>query len=220
MKNISFFLVLCFSAIAYSQAITEEELKSMVNDAQEKSVGAHESIILRTNEEFAKSIWGKKVRFNETNIIRFFKHSSGEKVSAGVDIHMSNKNSWAYEYDQRTAADLLIGNGVRVTQSYNTLWINANQDLLYAENNMEGHKIILELYCPQQKFLEVLRLGKTQSIEFLITGYAGSVSKDNKIYGVLTQVNVEKQVIKCSNGHEFDKDAGHKFCPTCGEPLK
>ena len=220
MKNISFLLFLSFSVLAYSQVITEEEIKSKVKDAQEKSVGAHESIILKANEDFAKSIWGKKVRFNDANIIKFFRHSSGEKVSAGVDIHSSIKNGWAYEYDQKTAADLLTENGVRVSPSYNTLWIKANQDLLYAETNMGGQKIILELYCPHQKFLELLRIGKTQSIEFLITGYRGSVSSNSKIYGVLTQVHAEKQVTKCSNGHEFDKAPGYKFCPTCGEPLE
>ncbi|TFH25992.1 MAG: hypothetical protein E4H10_08325 [Bacteroidia bacterium] len=220
MKNISFLLFLSFSVLAYSQVITEEEIKSKVKDAQEKSVGAHESIILKANEDFAKSIWGKKVRFNDANIIKFFRHSSGEKVSAGVDIHSSIKNGWAYEYDQKTAADLLTENGVRVSPSYNTLWIKANQDLLYAETNMGGQKIILELYCPHQKFLELLRIGKIQSIEFLITGYRGSVSSNSKIYGVLTQVHAEKQVTKCSNGHEFDKAPGYKFCPTCGEPLE
>jgi Zn finger protein HypA/HybF involved in hydrogenase expression len=220
MKNVFVLLFLSFSTVAYSQVITEEELKLKVESAQEKCVGAHESIVQRTNEEFAKFIWGKKVRFNEANIIRFFGHPSGEKVSAGVDIYTSNKNSWGYSYDQKTAADLLIENGVRVTQSYNTLWISANQDLLFAENKKEGHKIILELYCPHQRFLDVLRTGQTQSIEFLITGYRASVSLDSKIYGVLTQVHVEKQVIQCSNGHEFDKDLGYKFCPTCGESIK
>ncbi len=220
MKNVFFLLFLSFSTLAYSQVITEEELKIMVDDAQEKCVGAHESIVRQTNEGFANSIWGKNVRFNEANIIRFFGHPSGEKVSAGVAIAMSNNKSWGYLYNQRTAADLLIENGVRVTQSYNTLWIKANQTLLFAESKKEEHKIILELYCPHQRFLELLRTGKTQSIEFLITGYRGSVSSNSKIYGVLTQVNVEKQIIKCSNGHEFDKDMGYKFCPTCGEPLK
>ena len=219
MKNVFFLLFLSFLTVAYSQVITEDELQSMVESAQEKCVGAHESIIRRTNEEFAKSIWGKKVRFNDANIIRFFGHSSGEKVSAGVDIITSNKKSWGYSYNQKTAADLFVENGVRVTQSYNTLWIKAKQDLLYAENIKEGHKIILELYSPHQKFLELLRTGQTQSIEFLITGYWASVSSASKIYGVLTQVHAEKQTIKCSNGHEFDKDAGYKFCPTCGEPL-
>ena len=220
MKKASFLLFLIFSTLAYSQIITEEEIKTKVKDAQEKSVGAHESILQRANEDFARSIWGKKVRFNEANIVRFFRHSSGEKVSAGVDILTSNKKSWAYEYDQKTAADLFTENGVRVTQSYNTLWIKANQDLLYAETNMEGQKVILELYCPHQSFLEILRIGKTQSIEFLITGYRGSVSSNSKIYGVLTQVHVDKQVIKCANGHEFDKEGGYKFCPTCGEPVE
>ena len=220
MKNVFFLLFLSFLTVAYSQVITEEELKSMVESAQEKCVNAHENIVRQSNEDFAKSIWGKKVRFNEANIIRFFVHSSGEKVSAGVDIITSNKKSWDYSYNQRTAADLFIENGVRVTQSYNTLWIKANQNLLFAENKKEGHKIILELYCPHQRFLELLRTGKTQSIEFLITGYRGSISSDGKIYGVLTQVHAEKQSVKCSNGHEFDKDAGYKFCPTCGEPLE
>ena len=220
MKNIFFLLFLSFPTVAYSQVMTEEELILMVNHAQEKCVGAHESFVLRTNEDFAKSIWGKKVRFNKANIVRFFDHPSGEKVSAGVDIYSKNTKSWGYSYDQKTAADLLIENGVRVTQSYNTLWIKARQVLLFAENEEEGHKIILELYCPHQKFLELLRTGKSQSIEFLITGYRGSISSNHKIYGVLTQVNVEKQVVKCSNGHEFDIATGYKFCPTCGEPLK
>ena len=96
---------------------------------------------------------------------------------------------------------------------------------MYAESKKEGHEITLELYCPHESLLEVLRIGRTQSIEFLITGYWGGVSSDGgksdaKIYGVLTLVNTEAQLIKCSNGHGFDKDVGHKFCPTCGEPLK
>jgi hypothetical protein len=66
----------------------------------------------------------------------------------------------------------------------------------------------------------VLRVGKQQSIEFLITGYAGSVSSSAKIYGVLTQVYNTKQVVTCVNGHEFDKSLGYKFCPVCGEELK
>lgn len=220
MKTISFLLLLCFSLAAYSQVITDEVIKSKVKDAQEKSDGAHESILLRANEDFAKSIWGKKVRFNDAAIIKFFRHSSGEKVSAGVDLLSSKKGSWVYEYDQKTAADLLGDNGVRVTQSYNTLWIKANQDLLHAETEMDGHKVILELYCPQQSFLEVLRIGKTQSVEFLITGYKGSVSSNSTVYGVLTAVHADKQIVKCSNGHEFDKDAGYKFCPTCGAALE
>lgn len=220
MKTISFLFLLSFSLVAYSQVITDEVIKSKVKDAQEKSVGAHESILLRANEDFAKFIWGKKVRFNDAEIIKFFRHSSGEKVSAGVDLLSSKRGSWVYDYDQKTAADLLSNNGVRVSQSYNTLWIKANQDLLHAETEMEGHKIILELYCPQQSFLEILRIGKTQSVEFLITGYKGSVSSNSKLYGVLTQVHSEKQVVKCSNGHEFDKEAGYKFCPTCGEALE
>lgn len=220
MKSISFLLFLSISVLAYSQVMTEDELKEKVENAVQKSEGAHASVIQRTNEEFANSIWGKKVRFNEANIIRFFNHSSGEKVAGGVAINSGDKNNWSYSYDQNTAANLLKENGVRVTKSYNTLWIIARQDLLYADNNKEENKIVLELYCPQQRFLEILRTGQTQSIEFLITGYRASTSSDSKIYGVLTEVNVEKQVVKCSNGHEFDKAAGYKFCPSCGEPLE
>lgn len=220
MKNAFFLLFLSFSFLAYSQVISEEELQLMVGSAQKNCVGAHESIVLRTNENLAKSIWGKTVRLNETNIIKFFNHPAGEEVSAGVDIYMTKNKNWSFPYDPQTATDLLINNGVRVTQSYNKFWINAKQDLLLAENEKDGHKIILELYCPHEKFLELLRIGQTQSIEFLITGIWGSVSTDNKINGVITQVNVEKQVIKCSNGHEFDKDVGYKFCPACGEPLE
>ena len=200
--------------------MTEEELRVMVQSAQEKCTGAHQSVVQRTNEEFAKPIWGKKVRFNQAGIIRFFNHSAGEKVSAGVDISRSSQSAWAYSYDQNAAADLLTKNGVRVTQSYNTRWISARQDLLYAESTAGANKTSLELYCPQQKFLELLRIGQTQSIEFLITGYRGSTSSGTKIYGVLTEVHADKPVIKCANGHEFDKATGYKFCPTCGEPIE
>jgi len=220
MKTVLFLLCICLPVLANSQVLSENELQMMLKTAQEKSVNAHQSVIQRTNEDFAKAIWGKKVRFNEAEIIRFFNHPSGEKVSAGVDIHNSVKGNWAYSYDQKTAADLLKDNGVRITSSYNTLWIIARQDLLYAENNRGGKKTILELYCPKQEFLEILRTGQTQSIEFLITAYKGNVSSYSNIYGVLTQVNIEKQVVKCSNGHEFDKSLGYKFCPTCGEPLE
>jgi hypothetical protein len=220
MKTVSFLLLLCIPALAFSQVLSEDELQLMVKTAQDKSVNAHQSVIQRTNEDFAKSIWGKKIRFNDATIVRFFTHASGEKVSAGVDIQNSYPGNWAYSYDQKTAADLLIANGVRVTTSYNTLWIIARQDVLYAENTKEGKKTTLELYCPKQEFLEVLRTGQNQSIEFLITGYQGSIASTSKIYGVLTKVNTEKQVVTCSNGHKFDKSLGYKFCPTCGEPLK
>lgn len=220
MKNISFLFFLSFSILAYSQVMTEDELYVMVQGAQDKSAGAHQSVVQRANEDFGKSVWGKKVRFNEANIIRFFNHSAGEKVAAGVDITRSSPSGWVYSYDQNAAADLLTKNGVKVTQSYNTRWISARQDLLYAESNRGGNKTSLELYCPQQKFLELLRIGQTQSIEFLITGYKAGASSSTKIYGVLTEVHADKQVIKCSNGHEFDKATGYKFCPTCGEPIE
>ena len=220
MKNLFFIVFLGFSAVAFSQVMTEEKLQEMVKNGQEKSVGAHQSIVQIANEDFAKAIWGKKIRFNNAKIVRFFGHPSGEKVSAGVNIYSNNQKSWLYDYDQKAAADLLKANGVRVTESYNTLYISANQNLLYAEDTTGGHKTTLELYCPQQKFLEVLRIGQTQSIEFLITGYRASASSGSKINGVLTEVYAEKQVVKCANGHEFDKALGYKFCPTCGEPLK
>lgn len=220
MKTVLFIFFIAISTIAFSQVLSEDELQLMVKTAQDKSVNAHESVIQRTNEDFAKSIWGKSVRFNDANIVRFFNHPQGEKVSAGVDIQNNYKGNWAYTYDQKTAADLLKNYGVRVTTSYNTLWIIARQDLLYAEIKENGKKTTLELYCPKQEFLEVLRTGQTQSIEFMITGYTGSLSSTSNIYGVLTQVNTEKQVVKCTNGHEFDKGLGYKFCPTCGEPLE
>jgi hypothetical protein len=205
---------------AYPQVITEDVFKSTVKEAQEKCIGAHESIEQRANEDFAHFIWGKTFRFNGANIIRFFNRSSGEKVSAGVDINSSHRGEWGYTFDQQKAADLLTSKGVRITQSYNTLWIKANQVLLQAESEYEGHKIVFELYCPQQRFLEILRLGQSQSIEFIITGYKGSLSANSRIQGVLTEVHAQGQVVKCINGHEFDKAAGYKFCPTCGEPLE
>ena len=220
MKNVFFLLFLSFSILANSQVITGEELHLKVKSAQENCEGAHESIVLRTNEELANSLWGKTVRLNDATVIKFFNHSAGEQLSGGVDILMSKNKSWSYAYDPQAVSDLLTKNGVRVTESYRKLWINAKQDLLLAEIEVEGQKTILTLYCPHENLLQLLRIGKTQSIEFLISGYWGNTTTDNKIYGVLTQVNAEKPIIKCSNGHEYDKATGYKFCPKCGEPLK
>lgn len=219
MKNIFILLFLGFPVIAAAQVITEDQLNEMVKEAQDKCEGAHSTIVLKVNEDFAESIWKKTIRFNSADIIRFFNHSSGEKVYGGVGLLNGNKNSWSFEYDQQATADLFTKNGIRVTKSYNTLWIIANQDLLYAESKAGPQKTILELYCPKQEFLEVLRIGKQQSIEFLITGYAGSLSSNVKIYGILTHVYNTKQVVTCVNGHEFDKSLGYKFCPVCGEAL-
>ena len=220
MKTAFSFLLLSFTLAAFSQVITEEELSTMIKAAEEKCEGAHQSIVVQANEDFAKAIWGKKIRFNNASIVRFFNHSAGEKVTAGVDLFKSKSSGWVYEMDQAQAADLLTQNGVSVTQSYNTRWIKARQTLLHAEDITGAQKIILEMYCPYQRFLEVLRTGKTQSIEFLITGYKGSLTSSTKIYGVLTEAYADKQVVTCSNGHEIDKALGYKFCPTCGEPLE
>lgn len=220
MKTISFLIFLSISFTVYSQTMSEEELRVMLTTAQDECVGAHESIVLRTNEELAKSIWGKPIRFNDANVIRFFNHSAGEAVTGGVDINMTKTKTWGYAYDQKAIADLLMANGIRVTESYRKLWINARQDILYAESIKDEHKTILELYCPSQELLQMIRTGRPQSIEFLVTGFWASPTTDVKINGVLTKVNTEKQVIKCSNGHEYDKVIGYKFCPKCGEPLK
>jgi len=220
MRKYLLLVLLSFSLTAFSQVITEEEFTLLLVNAQEKCAGAHGSVVQRTNEEFGLNIWEKKIRFNQASIVRFFTHSAGEKVSAGVDILKNNPGAWVYTYDQKTAAGLLRDNGLKVTLSYNTQWISARQDLLYAESIKDGKKTILELYCPRERFLDLLRTGQTQSIEFLITGYKGSNTSSAKIYGVLTEVYAEKQVFKCSNGHEFDKALGYKFCPDCGEPLE
>jgi len=101
MKTTFFLLFLSFSLVAFSQVITEEELSLMVKDAQEKCAGAHQSILLQANEDFAKAIWDKKVRFNEASIVRFFTHSAGEKVSGRIfcmpkSKRMGQKLSWSY----------------------------------------------------------------------------------------------------------------------------
>jgi len=220
MKNIYFLILLGFSFTAYSQLITGEELQLKVRSAQENCIGAHESIVLRTNENLAKSLWGNNVRLNEAAIIKFFSYPGGENVAGGVDINMAKNKRWSYSYDPKATGDLLQENGVRVTQSYDKLKINAKQNLILAENIQDSTKIILELYCPYEKFLEIIRIGQTQSIEFLVTGCWGSATADTKIKGVLTRVNAEKPLIKCSKGHEYDKVVGYKFCPKCGEPLK
>lgn len=220
MKNIFIPLFLSISFLAYSQVISEEELYLKIQSSKESCVGAHESIVLRINKELADFVWGKNVRLNNAQVIKYFSYPSGEQVSAIFDINLTKNKYWSYQYDQKAAADLLIANGLRVTQSYNKLLINAKQNLILAENINAEHKIVLELYCPHEEFLQGLRMGIPQSIEFQITGILGSADADLKILGIVTTVHSERQVLKCSNGHEFDKASGYKFCPFCGEPVK
>lgn len=225
MKNtfILLFLSLGFlniGFIAHSQAISEEELYLKIQSSEERCTGAHESIVLRINKELADFVWGKNVRLNNAQVVKYFSYPSGEQVSAIFDINLTKNKNWSYPYDQKVAADLLIAKGLRVTQSYNKLLINARQNLILAENIKDEHKIVLELYCPQEEFLQGLRIGIPQSIEFQITGIRGSADADLKILGVVTKVHTERQIIKCSNEHEYDKVSGYKFCPSCGEALK
>lgn len=220
MKNIFLLIFLGFTFLSYSQAIGEEELLLKIQSSQESCMGAHESIVLRINEELAGFVWEKNIRLNNVNIIKYFTYPSGEQVSAIFDVNLTKNKAWSYSYDQKAAADLFIAKGLRVTQSYNKLMINARQNLIFAENISEDDKVILELYCPHEEFLQALRIGKPQSIEFQITGIQGSVNTDIKVLGIVTKVHTERQVIKCSNGHEYDKNVGYKFCPSCGEPLK
>jgi hypothetical protein len=220
MKKPVLLILLGISIAGYCQVLPEDDFMHTVKQAQEECQGAHESVVRSINEEFATSIWGKEIRLNEADIVRFIKRTSGEKISAGVDLTNLTRTKWVYEYDQKAVSELLAGKGVNVTTSYTAHLINANQPMVYAENREEGRKIILELYCPIQEELVKLRTGKQQSIEFLVTSYRGSTTGNDKIIGILTRVNTEKQVVKCTNGHEFDKAMGYKFCPTCGEPLE
>lgn len=220
MKNIFILLLLSIGVLAFSQDISEEELRLKIQSAQESCVGAHESIVLRINKELADFVWGKNIRFNNTSVVKYFTYPSGEQVSAIFDINLTKNKNWSYSYDQKAAAELLMDKGLRVTQSYNKLLINAKQNLILAENIVDDHKIILQLYCPHEEFLMGLRIGIPQSIEFQITGIQGSADSDVKLLGIVTKVHTERQVMKCSNGHEFDKASGYKFCPKCGQPVK
>jgi hypothetical protein len=220
MKNIFILIFLSIGFLAYSQLINEEELYLKIQSSEESCVGAHESIVLRINKELADFVWGKNVRLNNATVIKYFSYPSGEEVSALFDINLTKNKNWSYIYDQKTAADLLIDKGLRVSQSYNKVLINARQNLILAENIKDGYKVILELYCPHEEFLQGLRIGIPQSIEFQITGMLGSADTDLKILGVVTKVHSERQVLKCANGHEYDKASAYKFCPSCGEPLK
>lgn len=220
MKNLVFILFIFAFTASYSQVVSEEELRNKIKTAKENCVGAHESIVLQTNQGLLTDLWGKTIRMNEANTLKFFSYPQGEKVVAGTDIYMRSGKNWSYIHDQQATADLLMAKGVKVIESAKSLWITARQDILQAESTRDEEKILVELYCPKHEFLEALRTGRTQSIEFTITGIWGSSSKSPKILGVITKVNTEKQVIKCENGHEYDKLIGYKFCPKCGKPLE
>ncbi|MEZ5071345.1 MAG: hypothetical protein R2751_10345, partial [Bacteroidales bacterium] len=155
------------SMAAQSQVLPEEEFTSMVKLAQESCEGAHESVLKSLNQEFSTAVVGKVIRLNTADVVRFIQRSSGEKVTAGVDLTGVVKAGWVYEQDQKVTSELLKKQGIQVTTSFNTLWIKANQPMVYIENKENGHKTLLELYCPTQEVLAGLRTGKQQSIEFL-----------------------------------------------------
>jgi len=219
MKTISFLTLLFFTLPSFAQVIAEEEFSLKVKSAQENCQGAHESIVQRTNEELANFVWGKSVRFNNANIEKFYSHPGGEKVVASFDVNKTRNKNWAHVHDMQIAADLLTSCGLKITPSYNTKWISAKQDLIYAKNTCDSTEVILELYCPPQ-FLEFIRTGRKQSIEFMVTGIISGATSPATLQGVVTKVHTDRQIIKCSNGHEYDKIAGYKFCPKCGEALK
>lgn len=58
-----------------------------------------------------------------------------------MDITSAYWKSWAYEFDLKTAVDQYIANGVRVGQSYNTLWIMATRSQVQAEIIQDDKKI-------------------------------------------------------------------------------
>jgi hypothetical protein len=220
MKKTILILIGGISFAGYSQVISEDEFRMKVTRAQEEIQGAHQNVIRAINEKFAGSVWRKEIRLNEADIIRFVQTTSGEKVSAGVDLSNPAGNSWVYEFDQQEATELLKEKGVEVITSFNNLLIKANQTLVYIEHTDEGKKTLLELYCPAREVLEKIRTGRQQTIDFLITGYRGSLSGNSRITGILTQVHTEKQVVQCASGHEFDKALGYQYCPKCGQPLE
>ena len=220
MKTYLSAIFLGLFAVSYSQVITEEEFRNKVKAAQENCVGAHENVVYRTNAGFATDLWERDVRFNNALIVKFFNQPSAQKIVSGVDLNMQDKKNWAYTITQQEAANLLGLHGVKITNSHGNLLINARQNQLYAESVVDGQKIILDLYCPKEEFLEILRIGKEQSIEFQITGYWATPGADHQLTGVLTGVSAVKQTVSCSNGHEYDKALGYKFCPKCGQPLE
>ena len=189
MKKLIWILLTGVSVAGTSQVLSEDEFRMMADQAREEVPGAHQSVVRAINEEFAGSVWRKEIRLNDADILRFIQGTSGEKISAGIDLTNLTGNGWVFQFDQQAVADLLTEKGVQVTTAFNNLLIKANQTLVAAEDTHEGHKITLELYCPSQEVLQKLRTGRQQTIDFLITGYRGSGSGNSKITGILTQVH-------------------------------
>lgn len=191
MKKLIWILMTGISVAGTSQVISEEAFRMMADQAREDIQGAHQSVVRAINEEFAGSVWRKEIRLDSADILRFHQGTSGEKISAGVDLTNLTGNGWVYPFDQQAVADLLTEKGVQVTTAFNNLLIKANQTLVTVEDTHEGQKITLELYCPTQEVLQKLRTGRQQTIDFLITGFRGSGPGNSKISGILTQVHTE-----------------------------
>ena len=191
MKKLIWILMAGISVAGNSQVISEEAFRTMVDQARDEVPGAHQSVVRAINEEFAGSVWRKEIRLDNADILRFNQGTSGEKISAGIDLTNLTGNGWVFQFDQQAVADLLTEKGVQVTTAFNNLLIKANQTLVTVEDTHEGQKITLELYCPAQEVLQKLRTGRQQTIDFLITGYRGIGPGNSEISGILTQVHTD-----------------------------
>lgn len=215
MKHLFILILTLQSIFLFSQVKQEEAFLLELRDAQSKITGAAESIQYKFAGEFLNNNFGKKIKFNSVKVTKFTSANPYSINLKGNSIGEVNIE-FAFSDINKVILDNGIKSTVRQDRSGNKKISIPNEvSLAHMSKKIEGTTYYFYLLVPNMAMLEKMRVGKTVSIEFVYNAF-----KYNRIDGVLTKIYEDTQILKCTNGHEFDKNTGYKFCPKCGLSLE
>lgn len=215
MKRL-FILIFIFQSIfSFSQVKQEETFLLELRDAQSKLTGAAVSVQNRSAKEFLNNNFGKKIKFNSVKVTKFTSANPYSINTSGNSIGEVNIEFAFYDINK-----VILDNGIKSTvrqdrSGKKSISIPNEVSLAHMSKKIDDITYYFYLLVPNMTMLEKMRVGKTVSIEFVYNAF-----KYNRIDGVLTKIYEDTEMLKCTNGHEFDKNTAYKFCPKCGLPLE
>jgi hypothetical protein len=215
MKRLFILIFISQSVFSYSQVKQEEAFLLELRDAQSKLTGAAESIQYRFAGEFLNNNFGKKIKFNNVAVKAFSKANPYSINTSENSIGEVN-----IEFAFSDINKVILDNGIKSTvrqdrSGKKSISIPNDVSLAHMTKKIDDITYYFYLLVPNMTMLEKMRVGKTVSIEFVYNAF-----KYNRIDGVLTKIYEDSEMLKCTNGHEFDKNTEYKFCPKCGLPLE
>lgn len=215
MKHLFILILTLQSIFLYGQVKQEEAFLLELRNAQSNLNGAAESIQYKFAKEFLNSNFGKKIKFSNVTVKAFSKANPYSINTSENSIGEVNIEFSFYDIN-----NVILDNGIKSTvrQDRNgkkLISIPNEVSLAHLTKKIDDITYYFYLLVPDMSMLEKLRVGKTVSIEFAYNAF-----KYNRIDGVLTKIYEDTEMLKCTNGHEFDKNSGYKFCPKCGLPLE